>query len=56
MCCICLALKFESHLPKKYVISFKTDENAFHFILKVLFNLKIFTFLSRLFGHVEKTA
>ena len=29
-------------------------ENAFYFILKVLFVLKIFKFLSWLFGHVEK--
>ena len=31
-------------------------KNAFYFILKGLFILKIFKFLSRLFGHVEKTA
>ena len=30
--------------------------NAFYFILKALFILKIFNFLSKLFGHVEKTA
>ena len=29
-------------------------EDAFYFILKALFVLKIFKFLSRLFGHVEK--
>ena len=29
-------------------------KNAFYFILKALFVLKIFTFLSLLFGHVEK--
>ena len=29
-------------------------ENAFYFILKVLFVLKIFKFLSWLFSHVEK--
>ena len=29
-------------------------KNAFYFILKVLFVLKIFKFLSRLFGHVQK--
>ena len=34
----------------------KMMKNAFHFILKVLFVLKIFTFLCWLFGHVEKTA
>ena len=31
-------------------------KNAFYFILKDLFVLKIFKFLSWLFGHVEKTA
>ena len=29
-------------------------KNAFYFILKALFILKIFKFLPRLFGHVEK--
>ena len=32
----------------------KIIENAFYFILKVLFVLKIFKFLSSLFAHVEK--
>ena len=36
--------------------SFKNDENAFYFILKAFFVLQIFRFLSRLFGHVGKTA
>ena len=31
-------------------------KNAFYFILKAPFVLKIFKFLSRLFGHVEKMA
>ena len=31
-------------------------KNAFYFILKSLFVLKIFEFLFRLFMHVEKTA
>ena len=31
-------------------------KNAFYFILKALFVLKILKFLSRLFGHVGKTA
>ena len=31
-------------------------ENAFYFILKGFFILKIFKFLPLLFGHVEKTA
>ena len=34
----------------------KMIKNAFYFILKAFFVLKIFKFLSRLFGHVEKTA
>ena len=46
---------------KNFVISFiesslKVMKNAFYFILKALFILKIFKFLSRLFGHVGKTA
>ena len=32
------------------------DKTFFYFILKVLFVLKIFRFLSWLFGHVENTA
>ena len=31
-------------------------KNAFYFILKAVFVLKIFKFLSSLFGHIEKTA
>ena len=31
-------------------------KNAFYFSLKALFILKIFIFLSLLFGHAEKTA
>ena len=34
----------------------KMMKNAFYFTLKALFVLKIFKFLSWLFGHVEKTA
>ena len=34
----------------------KMMKNAFYFILKVLFVLKIFKFLCSLFRHVEKTA
>ena len=33
----------------------KMLKNAFYFILKALFVLKIFKFLSRLFGHAGKT-
>ena len=35
---------------------FKNYENVFYFILKALFVLKIFTFLSWLFGHVGNVA
>ena len=45
ICVICLA---EGPL--------KLMKNAFYFTLKALFVLKIFKFLSRLFGHLEKTA
>ena len=34
----------------------KMMKNAFYFIIKALFVLKIFKFLSWLFGHVGKTA
>ena len=36
--------------------SSKMMKNAFYFILKALFILKIFRFLSWLFGHVGETA
>ena len=55
-------LKSDPQLPKKkYLICFnesplKMMQNAFYFILKALFVLKIFKLLSRLFGHVEKRA
>ena len=54
-----LVLKSDSHLPKKFFICFndnpsKIMKNAFYFILNALFVLKIFKFLSWLFGHVEK--
>ena len=45
ICVICL---IESPL--------KMMKNAFYFILKALFVLKIFKFLPRLLGHVGKTA
>ena len=56
------AVKSDSHLPKRFFIICFTDspsklmKNAFYFILKVLFVLKIFKLLSWLFGHVEKSA
>ena len=37
-------------------IPLKMMKNAFYFILKVLFVLRLYKFLSRLFGHVGKTA
>ena len=55
-------LKSDSHLPKKkflfasMIALQKMMKNAFYFILKALFVLKIFKFLSWLFGHVEEMA
>ena len=53
-------LKSDSPLPKKFFICFYGSplkmKNAFYFILKALFVLRIFKFLSWLFGHREKTA
>ena len=57
-------LRSGSDLPKKnyfFLISFndspsKMMKNVFYFILKALFALKIFKFLSWLSGQVEKTA
>ena len=56
-----LFLNSDSHLPKKiyYLLDWKRFEminNAFYFILKALFVLKILKLLSRLFGHIRKTA
>ena len=57
-----LFLKSGSHLPKKICFicfnesPLKMMKNAFYFILKAFFVLKIFKFLSQRFGHVEKTA
>ena len=52
-------LKLDSYLPKNYFVCFnksplKMMKNAFYFVLKTLFVLKIFRFLSWLFSHVEK--
>ena len=53
-------LKSDSHLPKKCLFIFfhesplKMMKNAFYFILKALFVLKVFEFLSWHFGHVEE--
>ena len=57
-----VSLKSDSHLPKKICVicliesPLKMMKNAFYFILKAFFILKIFQFLSRLFGHLGKTA
>ena len=53
------SLKSDSHLQKHlhYLLHCKpfiNDENAFQFILKATFVLKIFKFLSWLFSHIEK--
>ena len=54
------SLKQDSHLPKKFWVicliesPSKVMKNAFYFILKAPLVLKIFQFLSRLFGHVGK--
>ena len=53
-------LKSDSHLPKKFLFicfnesPLKIMKNAFYFILKALFVLKITKFLSLHFGHVEE--
>ena len=53
------SLNSDSHLPNKnYFVCFNEGplKIAFHFILKSLFVVKIFKFLSWLFGLVEKMA
>ena len=55
------SLKSDSHLKNFLFISFnesplKMMKNAFYFVLKALFILKIFKFLSWHFGHVAETA
>ena len=56
------SLKSDSHPTKKILFicfnksPLKVMKNAFYFILKALFVLKIFTFLSWHFGHVEEMA
>ena len=41
---------------KNFTLFVSLMKNAFYFILKALFVLKIFKFLTGLFDHVEKTA
>ena len=50
-------LKSGCHLPEKifYLLQWKMMKNAY-FILKALFIIRICTFLSWLFDHVEKNA
>ena len=54
--------KSDSHIPKKICVTcfheslLKMMKNAFYFMLKALFILKVFKFLSWYFGHVGKTA
>ena len=53
--------KVEPSPSKKIVLfasmkAFKNDESAFYFILKALFVLDIFKFLSWPFVHIEKAA
>ena len=56
-----VTLKMDIHLPTKIFFAcfdespLKMMKNAFYFILKSLFVLEIFKFLSWLLGHVEKT-
>ena len=38
-----------------FLLQWKLFKNAFYFVLKALFILKVFKFLSWFFGHVEKT-
>ena len=54
-------LKSDFYPSKKIVLllqwkPYKVMKNAFYSILNALFVLKIFKFLSWLFGHTEKTA
>ena len=48
-------LKSGSRLPKKNCFIY-FSEMLFHFTSKAFFVLKLFNFLSWLFGHVEKMA
>ena len=56
-----ISLKSDPHLPKIFIIICFNDspskmmKNAFYFILKAVFVLKIFKLLSWFFGHVEWT-
>ena len=55
-----IALKSDCHLPRKICFicfnesPLQMTKNAFYFILKALFILKVFNFLSGVFGHLKK--
>ena len=57
-----MLLKSDSHLPKRFCVIclienlLEVMKNAFYFILKALFIIKIFKYLSRLFDPVGKMA
>ena len=54
--CLDFEIKFEASL-KQFLAAesfLQMIKNAFNFILKTLFILKIFKFLSRIFRHVKK--
>ena len=56
---VIILLKSDSHFPKKNCFicfnenPLKMMKNVFYFIIKALHVLKLFKFLSRLFGHVK---
>ena len=58
LCVILLKIRLSPITKKCFIgfneISLKMIKNAFYFILKALFVLKVFKFLSWLFGHIEK--
>ena len=51
-----LFLTLDSHLPRKLCFCLIESPLTSYFIIKTIFVLKIFKFLSKLFGHVEKAA
>ena len=56
MNCNSSPLKSDSHLPKTiFLFASKMMKNAFFISSKALFILKIFKFLSWIFGHLEKS-
>ena len=61
-CCLYVVLAFKGGLSPSKKVNFtcfngstlKVMKSAFYFMLKAIFVLDIFTFLSSLFGYVEK--